>query len=375
VEDAYERYWREFEAAFWETEISVGRLRYPRSSIFLNHWLVARTGEEIVAREVFTRFKRYAVESGNSMIALLADVARAAQVYKSFVSSGSNSGGPIDRLGLFGYRTSILESEVVKPLVMYLLDPQEPKVPDDELMRALDAVESWMVRRMLVRATTKAYNQLIAELIAHLKDGKRGSAGVAVQAFLAGQSGTSRYWPDDDEIRNELRALPAYRRLGRGRLRMVLEAIEDHLRGWRAGKSGLASERVPRGKLAIEHVMPRKWALHWPLPQGSRGESERDQLIHTLGNLTLLTGKLNSNSFSKSGRPPRVIGRVSLRKKLFTNTRSIYPIFSAQAGWYRGPRCSPAARSSSVVSQPFCQTGDWMSPGSCTRRRPRRPKL
>ena len=24
-------------------EISVGRLRYPRSSIFLNHWLVART--------------------------------------------------------------------------------------------------------------------------------------------------------------------------------------------------------------------------------------------------------------------------------------------------------------------------------------------
>jgi hypothetical protein len=59
VEDAYQRNWKEFETGFWETEISVGRLRYPRSSIFLNHWLVARTGEEVVAREVFDRFKRF----------------------------------------------------------------------------------------------------------------------------------------------------------------------------------------------------------------------------------------------------------------------------------------------------------------------------
>ena len=60
VEDVYQKYWKEFETGFWETEISVGRLRYPRSSIFLNHWLVARTGEEVVAREVFDRFKRFA---------------------------------------------------------------------------------------------------------------------------------------------------------------------------------------------------------------------------------------------------------------------------------------------------------------------------
>src|SRR3989441_394299 len=35
VEDAYETNWKEFETGFWETEISVGRLKYPRSSIFL----------------------------------------------------------------------------------------------------------------------------------------------------------------------------------------------------------------------------------------------------------------------------------------------------------------------------------------------------
>src|SRR3712207_7038020 len=42
------------------TTLFRSRLRYARSSIFLNHWLIARTGEEVVAREVFTRFKHYA---------------------------------------------------------------------------------------------------------------------------------------------------------------------------------------------------------------------------------------------------------------------------------------------------------------------------
>ena len=150
-----------------------------------------------------------------------------------------------------------------------------------------------MVRRMLVRATTKNYNQVVAELITQLRKGDRNAAGDIVEAYFAGQTSASRYWPDDDEVREELKTLLAYRRLGRGRLRMVLEAIEDHLRGWRGDKVPLGEERVARGKLHIEHVMPRKWEPHWPLPIGPRAD-ERDRLIHTLGNLTLLTARLNS---------------------------------------------------------------------------------
>src|SRR4051794_8293267 len=91
----------------------------------------------------------------------------------------------------------------------------------------------------------------------------------------------------------ELTHMQAYRRLGRGRLRMVLEGIEDYLRGWKDGEIGLGSERVSRGKLAIEHVMPRKWQASWPVSDLGR-EAERDRIIHSLGNLTLLAGKLNS---------------------------------------------------------------------------------
>jgi hypothetical protein len=257
--------------------------------------LIARTGKVVVASEVFTRFKRYADEVEMPMVALLEEINRAARVYRSFVLSEENAGGPVDRLGLFGYRTGVLESEVIKPLVLHLLDPESPPIPIKQLTKVLDVVESWMVRRMLVRATTKNYNQFIAELITHLRNGDRATVGDVAEAFLASQTSASRYWPDDKEVREELQILPAYRRLGRGRLRMVIEAIEDHKRGWRDGKEGLGGERVPRGKFTIEHIMPRKWTTqHWPLPEGSRGESERDGLIHTIGNLTLLTSRLNT---------------------------------------------------------------------------------
>jgi hypothetical protein len=294
VERAYQEHWKEFETGFWETEISVGRLRYPRSAIFLNHWLIARTGEEVVAREVFNRFKRFADhEAGVTMQALLRQVHLAAAVYREFITKAATYAGPIDRLALFGYRTGVLESEVIKPLVLYLVDPEEPPIPEAQLTKALDVVESWMVRRMLVRATTKNYNQVVAELVKLIRESDRSTAGDAIERYLASQSSASRYWPDDREIQEELDALLAYRRLGRGRLRMLLEAIEDDKRGWKNGQRGLGEERVARAKLAIEHVMPRKWEPNWPLSDGV-SEGDRNRIIHMLGNLTLLTGRLNS---------------------------------------------------------------------------------
>lgn len=48
---------------------------------------------------------------------------------------------------------------------------------------------------------------------------------------------------------------------------------------------------MTRSKFVIEHVMPRRWQTHWPL--GDQPEHARELLIHTIGNLTLLTAPLN----------------------------------------------------------------------------------
>ena len=75
---------------------------------------------------------------------------------------------------------------------------------------------------------------------------------------------------------------------------MVLEAVEDELRGFGPRKRVLAEGRCPRGALSIEHVMPQRWQVRlWPLRRGV-SEEDRQALIHTLGNLTLVTVPLNS---------------------------------------------------------------------------------
>jgi hypothetical protein len=72
---------------------------------------------------------------------------------------------------------------------------------------------------------------------------------------------------------------------------MVLEAVEDSLRSKFAEES-----HVSRGALTIEHVLPQSWQEHWPLADDATGlvaELDRERLLHSLGNLTLVNGRLN----------------------------------------------------------------------------------
>ena len=294
VEEAYGKYWVQFETAFWEEEVNVGRMSHPRSSVFLNHWLIARTGEEVVAREVFSRFKIYAdFRSGRPMLDLLPEIHRSAAIYREFTEKGDQLDGPLDRVGLFAYRVKTMESEVIKPVLLALLDHKSGPLAQKEIDTALEVLESWLTRRMLVRATAKNYNKIMAEVVSVIRNAPPGAIGQTVREYFASQRSETAYWPDDDEVRRELGTMPVYRKLSRGRLRMVLESIEDHWRGWIPGQTSAAGMRIRRASYAIEHLMPQSWIKHWPLPAGA-SEIERDARIHRLGNLTLLTKKLNS---------------------------------------------------------------------------------
>ena len=187
-----------------------------------------------------------------SMEVLLQMISSAARVYKEFIEGDDRTGSSIDRVALFDYRSGVLESEVMTPLVLHLLDSDLPPIEKHQLRKAFDVIESWMVRRMLIRATTQQYNQIFSEIISTLTAGDRSQAGDLIEAFFARQTSASKYWPDDLEVQNEILDLPAYRRLSRSRLRMVFEAFEDHLRGWSSDGGGSYS-----GERASENVRHR----------------------------------------------------------------------------------------------------------------------
>ena len=83
-----------------------------------------------------------------------------------------------------------------------------------------------------------------------------------------------------------------YWSLTAGRLNIILQGIEGELR-----TALTESQDVPRS-LNIEHVMPQSWPHHWPLPTPAENEdtaiARRNRLVHSIGNLTLVNGRLNS---------------------------------------------------------------------------------
>ena len=295
IEDAYQQYWRRFETGFWETEVSVGRTKMVRSSLFLNHWLVAQTEKEVRAREVFFTFKRETVGNGKpKMLEIVRRLDAAAESYEEFSRAAETVESDIDRVALFAYRINVLEIDVFRPIVLALLDPELARVPENQLVKSIEVVESFLVRRALLKRTGQHYNMIAPRLCALVKGADRQVAGDALEEYFAGETSQATYWPGDEELVERLVGEPLYHRIAGKRIRMVLEAVEDDLRGWSNGNSGLGGQRVPRGKFTIEHVMPQQWRRHWDPPKGRATPEERDQLVQHLGNLTLVTGRLNA---------------------------------------------------------------------------------
>jgi hypothetical protein len=295
IEDAYHKYWELFETPFWEEEITTGRLVYSRSSLFLAQWLIAQTGQELTAREVFNRFKHYVEGLEQHVDELLPRLHSDALSYQNLVKSSLVSTGKLSFLPQFLYRISTLDSQVFTSLVIWLNDSKLKPVPEDQLKLAVGAIESWVVRRAILKLPTKRYNQITVELLNLLRKVDRNEVGDYVQKFLTGQSTVNGYWPNDDEIIRELNTRPIFRRLARPRMRMILEALEDKRRGFGGPTEGkYADSTVSRGIHSIEHVMPQEWRTNWEFTGDDEDAAERDSRVHQLGNLTLVTKAFNS---------------------------------------------------------------------------------
>jgi len=290
------KYWRLFEKSFWEREISVGRRTYSQSSIFLTHFLVSRTGEVILAAEVFHRFKRFvATEWTQPTVKLVEEIFELASLYEQASERASLETGELSPVELFLYRMQTLDTDSVRPLFLHLIDPSLPGLADSDLRQILGDIESWLVRRALLRFTSKNYNRTLADLIRQLLNSPREDAALVVRSVLSSFTADTNLWPDDSSMRKELPSAPLYKDVRRDRLRMILEAVEDDFRGYTRSTEPKTEERCPRHILTIEHVLPQNGA-NWPIRE-DEGESieERPGLVHSLGNLTLIRGRLNSS--------------------------------------------------------------------------------
>ena len=283
------KYLQTFEQPWWREDVRQGRIFRPRVDIYLNYWLVMHRHEEVPAGNVFQVFRDHARDYRDTegiVEGIASDLHGIGETYRALEETDDDS-----VLGRFLYRWRVMQAGVLTPILMWLLSNQS-SIGRPRFERSLRALESYLMRRMVCRITTKNYNLIFLDLLERLDEEGPACADETIVTHLAKQDAESRLWPDDRRFEDACLRLPLYRLLTRARLRLVLEGVEEELRTTKS-----ETPRPPRN-LTIEHVMPQYWAAHWSLDVDPAEESEatarRSHLVQSIGNLTLLTSPLNS---------------------------------------------------------------------------------
>lgn len=282
VEKAYNQYWRHFDEKgdYWRRLIGRGHSRRARIEHFLQHTLAVLLREEVSATHLYTTYQDYAKrENAGTASERLKRIQDFANIYKKI----DEKVGP-PRFTVFLDRLQAMDLISTTPLLMTLASRLASKPV--ELEKIVVDVESFLVRRLVCRLSTRGYNQLFVDLTKTAAGSDDDQIAPALRAHLT--KGTAEFdrWPNDEEFRRAWSNNPMYEVLTRGRLRMILEALERSLRTDRA-----ETKTVVKG-LTIEHILPQSWELYWPLPAGA-SVSDRVAKLHVIGNLTLVNDKLN----------------------------------------------------------------------------------
>ena len=254
----------------------------------VGYWLTARQQQEVAPAALFREFQDEHGTEGVSIADLIREVTRHAEHYQSIESLRDDS-----EFGTFLHRWRVISVAAMTPALITLMD-REPA--PRQRIRATRAMESLLVRRMIMRQSTRQYTELAIDLVKVIENAGGRSTGDEIVSHLRAQRGQRFEWPSDGAISEALRTSPLYRLLTRARTRMLLTAIEQQLRS-----AAKVESDVVVNPISIEHVMPQRWSDTYPMPDPAFGGGNADEalrvrnerLIHTLGNLTLVNSRLN----------------------------------------------------------------------------------
>lgn len=293
IDALHKRYWAPFdrESNFWHTKIKQGRLMRAALDLFLQHYLTLHRFRDVSSTSLFAEYKGFAVSSGWSAEELLSSFQSHAKHFKHFLT--------VDRRtpeGDFFHKLKIMETTTLYPFLLGLYQEtgngEEAQQAREQVLRML---ESFLVRRMVCRLTTKNYNRLFLDLLRHLRETGNYAPETVCSFFLGKKQDTGR-WPDDDEFRSSWLREPLYNVIKRDRLRLILKDLDSRL--W----SPKTEHYSLKDGLTVEHLLPQHWQEHWPISSDGQGLSaeeiqekkeRRQALLHTIGNLTFLTENLN----------------------------------------------------------------------------------
>jgi len=156
--------------------------------------------------------------------------------------------------------------------------------------------------------TPKNYNRFFLTVLSRAKSAhaKQDCVGAAIRGELTRSSGATTAWPTNKQFKDGWKWKYLYVRSRPDRSAMILKAIQSEMRTNKNEQLKLI------GSLSVEHLLPQNGKLEdYPyadteLDDDYSQEQYRTDTLHTVGNLTLLTGPLNSSA-SNGPFPEKVV--------------------------------------------------------------------
>lgn len=293
----YKKYWAAFDEPFWRQDVVQGRLRRPRSDVFIQHFLASKQARDIPIKHLFVEYK-YWIDRDVPFEKVEPELMALAKQGRDFRRLSTRS--DTDILGPLANFLEIFDVSTAFPPLLALLDLG---ADDAEMAETARIMESYLLRRAICAGDTKAYNRVFMNLTRTIR--REGATATVVRNHLLGLRNATDAWPSDELFSSAWLTNNAYSMLNNPRMVHVLSRLSETY------MTSKTEQLKVSGPLTIEHLMPNSWIKHWPLPDGSpgleflwniptddkRGQAtrHRNSMIQTLGNLTLLTGPLNSS--------------------------------------------------------------------------------
>lgn len=171
-----------------------------------------------------------------------------------------------------------LKNTTLVPYILYLaccVDDIE------EFNKMMGILESYIMRRIVIKATTKNYNNLFVSLILN-----EVNTAEALLTALKRAGDSTTYVPSDDELLDGFKNSKLTNLQAKG----VIYFIESGIRSEKSSVALLGFKQY-----SLEHLMPKKWRNHWTACSSEELSRVRDQKLLTLGNFAIITQALNTS--------------------------------------------------------------------------------
>lgn len=303
VQEVYEKFWSPLDDPWWNALVGIGQAQRGRRDHMISAWLSIRLNKTVKVSKLYNEARAYL--NAQNAVDALEDISDFSRTYRQLFEDASSTDNvytiPRDSLA---HRRILDDFGVMSclPLLMFLKSDAGAVSKQDYLDSVL-VLESWIVRRAVVRWQTRAYNLIFQSALSDLisADPAKAKAPLLIEALTKNPDGYRA--PTDAELLSYFKSTPVYGNgmIGAGRLRIFLGAIDHYLE--HKDKRGVKFS-ANYEELTVEHLMPQKWEANWPLDapleEIEEATQRRKSLIQTFGNLTLLTQSLNSSVSNSS---------------------------------------------------------------------------